>query len=191
MSDLRIELASVSDAAELLAIYRPYVEETAITFEYDVPSLTEFQERIWNTLLKFPYIKAVREGHILGYAYASPFKTREAYAWAVEMSVYVHKNARGGGIGKALYRALEEILKRQHITNLNACIAYPNPASIAFHESFGYRTVAHFTKCGYKLGAWHDMIWMEKHISPHPETPQPVIPLSQLDLTGLLGTETV
>lgn len=190
MSDLNIELVSVSDAAELLAIYRPYVEHTAITFEYDVPSLSEFQGRIRHTLEKFPYLKAVHGSEILGYTYASPFKERAAYAWAVETSIYVKRGAHGRGIGTALYRVLEEFLKRQNITNLNACIVYPHPESVGFHTRFGYRTIAHFTKCGYKLGAWHDMIWMEKILTPHPDIPQPVIPISQLDLTGLLNTET-
>ena len=106
MSDLSIELVSVSDAAELLAIYRPYVEHTAITFEYDVPSLSEFQGRIRHTLEKFPYLKAVHGSEILGYTYASPFKERAAYAWAVETSIYVKRGAHGRGIGTALYRVL-------------------------------------------------------------------------------------
>ncbi len=185
MDTIKIQMASEADAQELLEIYRPYVEKTAISFEYTVPPVTEFQNRIRSTLKQFPYLKAVCEGKIAGYAYASPFKQRAAYGWAVETSIYVRQDARGHGIGAALYRVLEEILRRQHVINVNACIVYPHPESIRFHERLGYRTVAHFTKCGYKHNAWHDMVWMEKFLSPHPDMPQPVIPVSQLDLTDL------
>ena len=89
-------------------------------------------------------------------------RERAAYDWAVETSIYVSEGARRTGAGSLLYEALEDYLKRQNVINVNACIAYPNPGSIAFHEKYGYRTVGHFTKCGYKLGQWWDMVWMEK-----------------------------
>ena len=186
MCPIKVQMVSPSDAEELLEIYRPYVAKTAISFEYTVPSVSEFQGRICHTLERFPYLKAVDEGKILGYAYASPFKERAAYSWAVETSIYVAQEKRRAGVGTALYRVLEEILARQHVTNVNACIVYPHPESIAFHERHGYRMVAHFTKCGYKLGAWHDMVWMEKLLALHPEKPQPVIPITQLDVSNLL-----
>lgn len=112
---------------------------------------------------------------------------RAAYAWAVETSIYVKCGAHGRGVGAALYQTLEEILKRQNITNVNACIVYPHPESVGFHERFGYRTVAHFTKCGYKRGAWHDMVWMEKILTPHPDKPLPVVPVIELDVSDLIG----
>ena len=188
MCGIKIQMASESDAETLLALYRPYVETTAITFEYEVPSPAEFRARIRQTLTRFPYLKAVCGSEILGYAYASPFKNRAAYDWAVETSIYVKHGAHGRGVGAALYHTLEEILKRQNITNLNACIVYPHPESIGFHERLGYRTVAHFTKCGYKLGAWRDMVWMEKLLTPHPEKPQPIVPITELDVSDLLDT---
>ena len=85
-------------------------------------------------------------------------------------------------MGRRLYRQLEELLRHQHITNANACIAYPNPGSILFHERMGYREVGHFTRCGYKLGRWYDMIWMEKLLSDHPADPEPVVPVRELAL---------
>ncbi|NLL76892.1 MAG: N-acetyltransferase [Clostridiales bacterium] len=170
-----IRIAKKEDAKQLLAIYAPYVTNTAITFEYEIPSEEEFRNRIIRTLEKYPYLVLEQEKEILGYAYASAFKGRPAYDWAVETSIYVKEGVHGKGIGKKLYTALEEILKKQHIINMNACIAYPNPESIVFHEKSGYKTVAHFTKCGYKLGKWYDMIWMEKMLGPHPESPQPVL----------------
>lgn len=187
-TSIKIRMASPDDAEALLDIYRPYVEKTAITFEYLVPSKEEFRSRIAHTLERYPYLAAIKDEKPLGYAYVSPFKERAAYSWAVETSIYISEDARGLGLGSQLYKVLEYILKQQNIINLNACITYPNPASIAFHEHFGYRTVAHFTKCGYKLDRWQDMIWMEKMLSEHPKKPQPVIPVTKLELPSDLSS---
>lgn len=188
MSKLTIRTAAVSDAEELLAIYRPYVETTAITFEYLVPTVQEFRTRIENTLRKYPYLVAESEGHIAGYAYASAFKTRAAYDWSVELSVYVEMGSRQCGIGSALYTRLEELLQRQNICNANACIAYPKEEdetltrdSVRFHEKMGYRQVGMFHDSGYKFDRWYNMIWMEKMIGEHVTKQPPVIPFPQLE----------
>jgi phosphinothricin acetyltransferase len=183
---LSIRLATERDASEILAIYAPYVTGTAVTFEYAVPSLEEFTRRILHTLLRYPYLVACSGGFIVGYAYASPFHERPAYAWAAETSIYVSMESRGHGIGRQLYALFEKMLQQQNILNLNACIAYPNPASIAFHERLGYQTVAHFHNCGYKMGRWYDMIWMEKFIGEHLPDPPQVVPFSALP-NQLLG----
>lgn len=177
---MNIRTAAPQDAGSLLDIYAPYVEHTSVTFEYVVPSVEEFENRIRHTLERYPYLAAEDEGVILGYTYASAFKDRAAYDWSVETSIYVRENCTGKGIGAALYNALEELLRRQHVCNLCACIAYPNPASIAFHEHFGYRTAAHFRASGFKEGKWHDMIWMEKELCPHTVPPMPFIPFPRL-----------
>ena len=179
-SDITIRIARESDKEELLAIYAPYVSETAITFEYTVPTLEEFRERMTKTLMKYPYLVAVQETEILGYAYASEFKNRAAYDWAVETTIYVKQDSRKSGVGKKLYQALEEVLKQQHICNLYACIAYPNPGSIGFHERLGYQTIGHFSKCGYKFETWYDMIWMEKMIAEHDLHPEPFKPITEV-----------
>lgn len=179
---LQIRIATPKDAPALLKIYAPYVEQTAITFEYSVPTEEEFTTRMANISSQYPYLIAEENDEILGYAYASAFKSRAAYAWSVETSIYVKMGGHRQGIGSALYQALEHYLSRQHICNLCACIAYPNPPSVAFHERFGYKTVAHFTRSGYKQDVWHDMIWMEKELCPHTIPPQPFIPFSQLEL---------
>ncbi|MDF1493864.1 GNAT family N-acetyltransferase [Caproiciproducens sp. CPB-2] len=179
---ITIRMASESDAQQILDIYAPYVTDTAITFEYDVPDIEEFTQRIRNTLKKYPYLAAVRDGSVVGYAYACAFKGRAAYDWAVETTVYVKGDCKAKGTGKKLYQALEEILKKQNIINLNACITCSNAESVGFHEHLGYKTVAHFTKCGYKFHTWYDMIWMEKMIGEHVENPDPFIPLPQLAL---------
>ena len=181
MDKIQLRMATKEDAKALLAIYRPYVEHTTITFEYEVPSEIEFERRIKETLEKYPYLVADCEGNIVGYAYASAFKSRAAYDWCVETSIYVAEKTRGLGVGQKLYGKLEELLKKQHIMNVNACIAYPNPKSIELHEKQGYQKVAHFSKCGYKLGKWVDMIWMEKCIGKHPDDPEPILKVNQIE----------
>lgn len=178
---MRIRIAEPGDAPSLAEIYAPYVTDTPITFEYEAPGSEEFASRVRETLEKYPYLVAEEEGSIRGYAYASPFKGRAAYDWSAETSIYLCREARGRGIGAALYRELEKLLRRQHVCNLCACITYPNPVSIAFHEKSGYRIVAHFNSAGFKLGAWHDIIWMEKELSPHTVPPLPFLPFPELN----------
>lgn len=174
--NVHIDIADTKDAKELLAIYAPYVENTAITFEYEVPSVEEFESRIRNVQKRFPYLIAKAGEEIVGYAYVSPFKARPAYDWAVETSIYVKMEKRSMGIGKKLYRTLEEILKAQNILNLNACIAYPQEEdeylttdSVDFHSHLGYQMAGEFHQCGYKFNRWYNMVWMEKHIGIHRE----------------------
>lgn len=175
-----IRIATEQDAQALLDIYSYYVDQTAITFEYEAPSLEEFTDRILKTLAKYPYLVAEEDGKILGYAYAGAFNPRAAYDWAVEVTIYLDKSAQGKGLGKALYTALENALKLQNIINLNACIAYPevedqylSQNSVQYHQHLGYSLVGQFHKCGYKFNTWYDMVWMEKHLNQHPENPQP------------------
>lgn len=177
---ITIRLATLADAPRILEIYTPYILNTAITFEYNVPSLEEFTTRMQNTLARYPYLVALMDGQVIGYAYASPFKSRAAYDWSVETSIYVDNQYKGKSIGTRLYLALESLLKKQNICNLCACIAYPNPESISFHEAFGYITCAHFHKSGYKQGVWYDMIWMEKTLCEHAEQPPEFIPFPEL-----------
>lgn len=178
---MRIRSARPEDAEALLTIYAPYVEKTAITFEYEVPSIQDFARRITETLKSFPYLVLEDGGEIRGYAYAGTFKGRSAYDWAVETTVYIRQGVHGKGYGKALYTALEDELKRRHFLNAYACIAYSETedetlthASPLFHERMGYTLCGTFRKCGYKFGRWYDMIWMEKHLGNHPSDPLPV-----------------
>ena len=167
---LTLRVATPRDAVALLAIYAPYVRETAVTFEREVPSLEEFERRIVTTLEKYPYIVAEQAGKICAYAYAGPFKTRAAYEHSIETSIYVNRSVRQIGIGSLLYMALENVLFVQNITNLNACIAVPicendpylTNGSKMFHEKQGYKPVARFHGCAYKFNRWYDIVWMEK-----------------------------
>lgn len=169
---MHIRTATPADAKRLLEIYAPYVEDTAISFEMETPSVEEFRGRITKISQKYPYLVAEEEGRIVGYAYAGVFKDRRAYDHCVETTVYVSLDHHGRGVGKALYTELEKCLSAQGITNLNACIAWApvegphlTNDSEAFHAAMGYTKVAHFHRCGYKFGEYWDMIWMEKILS--------------------------
>ena len=161
---MNIRLAKKSDAAALLAIYAPYVENIAITFEYEVPTIEDFANRIEKTLGKHPYLVAEEDGLILGYAYASTYYARAAYDWAVELSVYVSQDARGKGVSSKLYDELEGLLDQMGYMHFLACISLPNEDSLAFHAKRGYQQVAHFPKIGYKFERWHDIVWLQKSL---------------------------
>ena len=187
MTAITIRAAAVDDAAELLAIYAPYVKGTAITFEYEVPSLEEFQGRIAHTLQRYPYIVAVENAEILGYAYTGPFGERVAYSWSVETSIYLRQDARGKGLGKQLYAELERISMVQNVQNLYACIAYPDRDdtyltgnSVAFHAHLGFTPVGRFLHCAYKFGTWYNMTWMEKTLGDHAVPPAAFVPFSEI-----------
>lgn len=187
MSEMIIREAALEDAEKLLEIYGPYVTDTAITFEYQAPSLSEFQERMRCVQEKYPYLVAEQDGNIMGYVYAAPFKERAAYDWCVETTIYVKKDRKRAGVGRRLYAALEAALALQNILNLNACIGYPEREdayltldSVRFHERLGYRMVGKFLQCGYKFGRWYHMVWMEKHLGIHDADPRPVRPFGEV-----------
>lgn len=180
---ITVRNAKLSDAQRILEIYAYYVEKTAITFEYTVPTLSEFQSRMKKTMEKYPYLVLLEDGVIKGYAYAGAFVGRAAYDWSCEMTIYLDCSAKKRGFGKMLYAALEDKLKKMGILNLYACIGYPkaedeylNKNSAQFHEHLGFTTVGTFQNCGYKFGRWYDMIWMEKIIGAHKSTPAKVCP---------------
>lgn len=166
---LSLRVATAIDAEKISSIYKPYVENTAISFEYIPPDAKEMESRITSKTRNYPFIVAEYNGEIAGYAYASPFLPRPAYIHSVETSVYVDMSLRAKGIGKALYAALEEILKLQNVLYMNACIAVThNPDetldnnSMDFHNKMGFRYVGRFNNSGYKFNRFYDMIWMEK-----------------------------
>lgn len=187
-NNIQIRTASSDDAKALLEIYTPYVEKTAITFEYDIPTLQEFENRINRTLKNYPYLVAEQNGELLGYAYTGPFVGRAAYGWSAEVSIYLKETKRKMGIGRRLYDALEQISKAQNILNLNACIGYTETEdehltnnSMGFHAHMGYTLVGRFHNSGYKFGRWYDMIWMEKLIGEHSDNPLPVVDFPALE----------
>lgn len=171
MSTLNIRLAEPSDAAALLDIYRPYITDTLVTFELEVPTVEEFAERIRSISSRYPYIVAEVDGETAGYAYAHAFRERAAYDWSAETSIYVSPKYQRSGIGTKLYKRLEELLVRQGITCAIACITYPNPASIVFHENVGYTMCGKIENCAFKLGEWCSIVFMEKQLCPLPPVP--------------------
>ncbi|MFM1630826.1 GNAT family N-acetyltransferase [Streptococcus mutans] len=162
---MKIRNACKEDAKQLLAIYAPYVEKTAITFEYQVPSLEEFEERIEKTKQKFPYLVAEEEGILQGYAYALQLIIIvQLMIGRLNYLYYIREKARGKHIGSQLYASLERNLQETGFVNLLVCIALPNNASLTFHKKHGYEQVAHFKKVGYKFDKWHDIVWMQKRL---------------------------
>lgn len=193
MEDVFIRIATAEDASALLQIYAPYVKNTAITFEYNVPSEDEFRKRIECILSRYPYLVAEIDGEIVGYAYATAFHERPAYGWGAETSIYVKQDMKKRGIGKALYMELERLLTLQNILNLNACIAYPETEdeyltknSVSFHQHLGYRLVGEFYKCGFKFNRWYNVVWMEKHIGVHSDNPLKVKTFNEIKQEGKL-----
>ena len=169
-----IRRALPDDTKRLLEIYAYYVINTAVSFEYDVPSEADFCNRIQNTLQNYPYLVLEENGIIQGYAYAGVFKSRAAYSRSCEVSIYVDRGAKRRGYGRKLYEALEDSLKKQGIINMYACIAHPvvedeylSKDSERFHRRLGFSTVGEFHQCAYKFGRWYNMIWMEKFVGEH------------------------
>ena len=171
MSELKIRDAQLEDAERLLEIYRPYVLDTAVSFEYAVPTLDEFKERIRNIKKKYPYLVCEKDGKIAGYVYAGAYSSREAYSWTVTTSIYVDKDSRRQGAGALLYKELEKRLKEQGIVNLLAGVAYCDNEdeylthdSPKFHLNQGYVEVARMKEVGKKFDRWYDLIWYQKKI---------------------------
>lgn len=178
--NIEIRMAQKEDGGRLLEIYKPYIEETVITFEYDTPSVNEFEERISHVLDKFPYLVAIENGTIIGYAYASPYKGRAAYDWSVETSIYIAKDSHGKGVGSYLYSRLFELLKEQGIRNVFACVTLPNEKSEAIHNKFGFSLVGRFREAGYKFNSWHDIGWFEMQLDCTDSVPKKVIPINEI-----------
>lgn len=167
------------DAAGILAVYAPYIEKTAVTFETEVPTLTEFTARVAGICAGFPYLVLEVDGELAGYAYAHRQAERAAYAWNAELSIYLVGKWRGKGLGAPLYRLLESLLAMQGYVNLYGVITASNKGSIAMHERLGYRQIGLHEKTGWKFGQWHDVAWLHKRVGEG--EPEPILPLSALD----------
>lgn len=185
----RIRTASPKDAESLLAIYAPFVSDTTVSFEVEVPSVEEFERRILNTSRDFAYLVAedARSGEISGYAYYSTLRSRPAYQWSAETSVYLAPNHRGHGLGTKLVGCLERLMARQGIALSVACITSGNLASVKFHDHLGYRTCGTFDNCAFKLGCWLSVTWMEKQLLPCLDAPDPRRRLTADDLAEVLN----
>lgn len=183
-----IREATIEDAAAIRAIYAPYVEETAISFEYTVPTVEEFKQRIAHTKKIYPYFVAEAEGKVIGYAYAGAFIARAAYDWAAELSIYVERGNTKAGVGRKLYGALRHALQQMGVLDLYACIGVPDEEdehldynSAHFHAHMGFTQVGSFEKSGYKFGKWYNIIWMKLNIGEHRMPQPPILPYPEVE----------
>lgn len=165
------------DAADCVAVYAPYVEAGATSFEEAPPTAEEFARRIATTTETYPWLVAERDGSVVGYAYACPHRARPAYRWAVEVSIYIAADQQRKGHATALYQELVERLRRQRFQVACAGITLPNAASVALHEKLGFVEVGVYRRIGWKDGAWRDVAWWQLELLPpgegKPEEPLP------------------
>ena len=179
-----LRLAKPEDAEKLLEIYAPFVISSDrtlsdVSFEYEVPSVEEFTERIKNISADYPYIVCEHEGRLLGYVYAHPYIQRAAYQWGAEATIYLAPEGQGCGLGKVMYAALEALLRLQGVV---ACITASNEHSVKMHEACGYKIIGTFNNTGFKHGHWLDMVWMEKVIAEYPKQPALIKKIGELPL---------
>ena len=177
----KIRFAKESDAAALLAIYAPFVERTVVSFEYTVPTLADFTNRICSISVGYPYLVCECDGRAIGYAYAHAYGERAAYQWGAETSIYFAPEGQGKGLSNIIYLALEQLLALQGVRSLYACITAENEHSVEFHHIMGYKNIACFERAGYKMGRWLDMLWLGKVIGDFNGEPAPIVPFPQTD----------
>lgn len=180
MLNIEISIATLDDAQEMLAVYAPYVEKTTVSSEYVAPSLCEFKERISNFTTHLPWIVCRIDGKVAGYGYASPHRTRAAYQWSAETSIYVSEDFYRCGIARAIYNTIFEILKYQGYYNIFVGITTPNERSVSFHSSMGFEISGSYKNSMYKFGLWRDVIWMSKSLRKHEDEPEATISFKQI-----------
>jgi len=168
-----IRLATEKDAAATLAVYAPYIRETAVTFDYEVPSQAEFATKIRHIIADFPWLVCEINNEIVGYVYASKHREKAAYQWSAESTVYLSGNYHRKGIAKILYETLFALLKLQGYVNVYAGVTLPNEKSEGFHLAQGFEVIGDFRKIGYKLGKWRDVRWYQLHLNVHIDNPPP------------------
>ncbi len=184
---MTFRIATPEDIPAMLAIYRPYVEETSYSFEYTTPTETEMLSRFGSISAAFPWLVCEEEGEILGYAYAAPAFERAAYMWDADLSVYISPVAHRRGIGRCFYYLLENILRLQGYHNVYALVTSSNPVSIAFHQSSGYELMTVMPAVGYKFDAWHDMYWFHKRLLPATAPSAPPAPFCPKMLEAVMA----
>lgn len=170
---MKIRLAHSNDCKDILAIYKYYVLNTAITFEYEVPSIAELEGRMKNIQVKYPYLVAEMDNRIVGYAYASDFRYRAAYQWSPESTIYIDKDFNGKGLGKLLYQKLFDVLRLQGFYNVFGGVALPNDASVALHRRLGFKEIGTYENIGYKFEKWHSTQWFQLMLKEHDTNPSP------------------
>jgi L-amino acid N-acyltransferase YncA len=178
---MELRQALEADAEEILGIYGHYIRDTAITFEYVVPSPDEFRSRIRGIASDYPYLVCLEGGKVIAYGYAHRHMERAAYQWNAELSIYIDRSRLRRGVGRTLHSALVDILLMQNVRNVYGGVTLPNGNSMGLLESLGFTSVGVYHSTGYKCGAWHDVAWFEKAIGDHGVDPAPFIPLREID----------
>lgn len=190
-----IRIATIEDAAAIHAIYAPFVLDSSVTFETELPGVGAMAERIAGRLRTHPWLVWDDGGRVLAYAYAMRFRERAAYDWIAETSIYVSVDARRQGIGRRIYRCLLDVLRLQGLTQAVGVITLPGAPSIALHEAMDFEPAGVWRKAGYKLGQWHDVAVVQRELAPSPLPAAPVIPFAELRddprLAELLATAVV
>ena len=171
---MSIRLAKEADADALLGIYGPYIRDTHISFEYEVPTNEAFKERVISTSSVFPWLVCLSDDKIVGYAYAGKHRDRTAYQWSCDATVYLSPSVLGKGLGRILYETLFEILRLQGYYNVFAGIGLPNDTSVAFHKKLGFEEIGIYKNVGFKNNKWHDTIWLQLSLSTYND--QPLLP---------------
>lgn len=170
---MNIRSATADDAPQIAAIYAPIVRETVISFEFVVPDAAEMARRIAETLKTHPWLVCEEAGDVVGYAYAAMHRSRAAYQWSCDVSAYIAENARGRGVGCALYETLLAQLRDRGFANAFAGIVHPNAASVALHERCGFHPLGTYRNVGFKFGAWHDVGWYQRALNHDADTTSP------------------
>jgi L-amino acid N-acyltransferase YncA len=164
------------DGAACAAIYAPYVNASAISFEEDAPDAARMTERIATATRTHPWLVLDEGGRVIGFAYASQHRARAGYRWAAEVGIYVDQWHRRQGAGRRLYEALLELMRRQNLRVACAGIVLPNDASVGLNEAFGFERVGIYRDIGYKAGAWRDVLWMQLALAPGSGPPLEPLP---------------
>lgn len=176
-----IRFARLEDAPALRQIYREYIH-SGITFEYHLPSVAAFRQRIRETRRDYPYLVLLVDEQVVGFAYAHRFRQREAYQWSAELSIYLGRAVQGRGLGSLLYQQLMALLKLQRVQLAYALVTGANQGSLRFHERLGFTSLGIHPKAGYKAGQWLDMHWYQRQLGPQLACPAPFVPFHRLPL---------
>ncbi len=177
---ITLRLARDTDAEAMLSIYAPFILNTAVTFECEVPSADAFAQRIRGIMEDYPYLSCEAGGTLIGYGCARRHMERAAYQWSAELSIYIARGWHRRGIGRTIQQALEAILRLQNVRTVVGGVTLPNPNSEGLIASLGFERIGTYRNAGFKRGQWHDVAWFQKAIGDYGPDPAPFLPFRLL-----------